>query len=117
MPHNTTSFEQAVERNLRGVHFFSVGAMCGCDECGLSEDATQHEQDCANEGGFSWSSCDSCGSHLGGNRYPAHGIIAETMEAARGAEATHFDVCVDCLMYHANGDLPEDTQQRFGHGY
>lgn len=73
---------------------------------------TERDREGAEEGGFSWSACDSCESHLGGNRYPAHGIIAESMEAAQKPESTitHFDICADCLCYHANGDLPGDEQ-------
>lgn len=137
-------FTDSIAHNLRGVHFFSVGACPGCAECGLEEKEcftcdgagtvfsgsseieipcqrcngtgtitpTERDRECAEEGGFSWSECDSCGSHLGGNRYPAHGIIAESMEAAQKPESeiTHFNVCADCLCWHANGDLPEDLQ-------
>lgn len=53
----------------------------------------------AEEGGFSHSSCDSCGSSLAGDRYPAHYWA--------GGELRHDTVCVDCLMFHANGDVPD----------
>ncbi|MCG3778264.1 MAG: hypothetical protein JW388_0977 [Nitrospira sp.] len=113
-----SAFTDRIDRNLRGLHSFSVGACPGCDECGLAEygDAESRESrhyqvaiSAAAEGDFSWSSCDSCGSGLGGNRYPAHGVIAETMEEAQKPqlEITHFNVCVDCVMYHANGDEPD----------
>lgn len=127
-------FTQDVERNLRGVFFFSVGACPGCADCGLASpcehcdgygvkedesqceacngtgthEPTDHERDIANEAHFSWSQCESCGSNLGGDRHPAHGIIAESVEHAQSKDRdiTHFDVCSDCLFYHANGDLP-----------
>lgn len=50
---------------------------------------------------FSWSACDACGSTLGGDRTPAHGLDTN------GA-VLHMHVCVDCVEYLANGDLPED---------
>lgn len=126
-------YRAEVDRLLHGVEYFSTGAMCGCDECGLgefnradngtitrtvdddetgeereepvSDDEVEHAVSCCDEGGFSWSACDSCGSHLGGDRYPAHGVI----KINDGREIiTHFDICVDCLCYHANGDLPRN---------
>lgn len=67
------------------------------------------EVDIANEAHFSWSQCDSCGSRLGGDRHPAHGVISASMAGAQEPDAnvTHFDICTDCVMYHANGDEPE----------
>lgn len=133
-------FTEAVERNLKGVHFFSVGACPGCEECGLGGEkcfrcdgegetdgaecfecggagkvaSTEHDRECAEEGFFvNSASCDSCGSTLGGQRYPAHGVIAGAIEEAQKKESsiTHFDVCVDCLQYQANGEEPEAWQQ------
>lgn len=146
-----SAFTEAVERNLKGVHFISVGACPGCAECGLADrvcsecsgtstvfvpssnllqgdeievachacagagkfKATELECETAGEGHFSWLPCDGCGSGLGGQRFPLHGVVADTMDEAREAdkEITHFDVCVDCLMYHANGEEPETWQQ------
>jgi hypothetical protein len=57
-----------------------------------------------DEGIFSWSSCDSCGSHLGGSRYAAHAV-------RRGDDGKidiqHISICEDCMLFHANGDEPE----------
>lgn len=82
-----------------------------CNGTGKIE-PSEHDRECADEGGFSWQGCDSCGSPLGGTLYPAHGIIAETMEAAQSKdrEISHFSICTDCVMYHANGDLPENCE-------
>ena len=55
-----------------------------------------------DEGGFSWRACDSCGSTLGGDRYAAHAIDDEGI--------THISICVDCLCFHANGDIPEQWE-------
>ncbi len=106
-------FTGSIERNLRGVEFFSVGACPGCPDCGLENrpcrhcdgdgtgetEPSEHDRECADEGGFSWSPCESCGSTFGGNRYPAHGVI--------DGRRYHFHVCADCLSYHANGDEPD----------
>ena len=100
-----------VARQLEGVFFFSVASACkGCDTCELPDDATDEDYEMAREASFSWSSCDSCGSSLGGDRHPAHGVIADTETEARGGELTHFSVCVDCVMYHANGDVPDNLE-------
>jgi hypothetical protein len=53
----------------------------------------------ADQGSFSWSSCDVCESSLGGDRYPAHYMY--------GKKIGHLLVCVDCLAYGANGEAPE----------
>lgn len=97
------AFLEAIEHNLSGLKFFSVGACPGCDECGLpdvdSMDSAEYES--ADQGDeFSTVSCDSCGSDLAGSRHPAHGFTADDT-------LIHLDVCVDCLMFHANGELPE----------
>lgn len=93
-------YQAAAERNLEGLEFVSTGACPGCDECGLSESPTEHERGCADEGGFSWSSCEACGSTLGGSRYPAHG-------RDKNGDLLHFEVCEDCLMYLNYGQLDD----------
>lgn len=91
--HQTTpqaqAFLAAVIKNLEGLEAFSVGSCPGCEECGGESD----------EPSFSNSECDSCRSSLGGDRHPAHFLYQ--------GEVQHCTVCSDCLMYHANGDLPE----------
>jgi hypothetical protein len=53
---------------------------------------------------FSWSSCESCGSQLGGSRHEAFTIDPTTKEVGE------LSICTDCLMFHANGDLPEGEE-------
>jgi hypothetical protein len=86
-----SKFTDAVESNLDGFELIACGKAESCPECPSGED----------EGSFSWRSCDSCGSPLGGTRYAAHGI------EKTGIEPVHLDICVDCLLYHANGVEPE----------
>jgi hypothetical protein len=58
-----------------------------------------------SEGGFSWHSCGICGSRLGGNREPWHGVDANN-------EIMHFDdACTDCVCWLANGDVPSDCEE------
>ena len=42
------------------------------------------------EGEFSWSACDSCGSTLGGDRYAAHFIDPD-------GNVCHENICIDCV--------------------
>ena len=111
-----TSFVQNIERELEGIRFFSVGPCKGCEVCfghlENPEKPTESDYDAASEGSFSWSRCDSCGSELGKDLYPAHGVIAESDAQARQDDhpIEHFGVCTDCLMFHANGDLPEGEE-------
>ena len=92
-------YTAAVDRCTRGLTFVSVGASAQCSECG-------DDGDSANEGFFSWQACDLCGSTLGGQRYPCHAIMDAEMKPWHG-ELWHGACCVDCLLYFANGDLPE----------
>ena len=90
----------------------SPGICSDCDTC-LSENGYDEDQrfafaqdiesgDCPDEGGFSHHDCECCGSSLAGDRYAAHGHDSDN-------EIVHYDICVDCLMYLANGILPGDT--------
>ena len=94
-----------------GLHYLSVGLCCECGECrsttGLSRKQLKQGAESgsvSDEGGFSRSSCDTCGSCLGGQRYAGHAYI--TLDDGRDV-LTHLDVCTDCLQYIANGELPE----------
>ena len=51
--------------------------------------------------GFSWQVCDLCGA-LPGERYTATAFDTEM------SEYCGLSVCLDCLCYIANGDLPEE---------
>ena len=52
---------------------------------------------------FSWSQCDGCGSSLGGDRTESTGIDED-------GESISLDLCIDCVMYLANGDEPENWE-------
>lgn len=51
--------------------------------------------------GFMMKSCECCGSSLHGDRYKAHKLTA-------GNEIRNYSVCIDCIVYIANGELPEN---------
>jgi hypothetical protein len=60
-----------------------------------------------DEPSFSWASCGICGSTLGGDREVWHGIDDLT------GTLYHFgNACVDCIIYLANGDEPEETNNQ-----
>jgi hypothetical protein len=90
-------YTKAVERNLEGLEAVSVGPCPGCEECADNPEG---------ESGFSWSSCGVCGSTLGGDRFPWHFIFEGEIQHAD-------DCCVDCYIYIANGEEPEDLRKEF----
>lgn len=105
-----SEFTDAIKHNLENLNVMP-GPACGmCSECDyrfdLDEDGRPETQP-DDEGGFSWSSCDSCGSTFGGDRFIAHAFIDNDHTNA----LLHLDICVDCLMFHANGDEPETWRQ------
>jgi len=102
----TATFLEDFQRCTEGIKHISTGIYSKCADCqsawGMDEaelEAGCQSDDVIDEGGFSWSQCAGCGSHLGGNRYAAHGFIGERV--------IHLDVCEDCLIYIANGDEPK----------
>ena len=105
-----SKFTNAIERNWNSNHFtLAPGAATSCNECfwGLSQtekdNLSDEDQQAWDEGSFSHSDCDSCGSMLSGDRFPAHAI-----ERHPNTHIYHIDICVDCLMFHANGQEPEE---------
>jgi hypothetical protein len=100
-------YKAAVDRNLKGLEFISTGACPGCDQCGLEKDCSEHALELAGEAGFSWSPCESCGSALGGDRYPAHGRDSND-------GIVHFTACVDCLHYLNYGQLDDASMDKIG---
>lgn len=52
---------------------------------------------------FSRAPCELCGNNLAGSRHPATLFSYENKEVY-----TPYIVCQDCLMYLANGDVPDD---------
>jgi hypothetical protein len=106
-----STFTDAIRRNLDGLGPVFPGVVHDCPECPDVEDYggdLERYHDEAREPSFSWSSCDSCGSTLGGDRHAAHAWDADADPASAGtAGLYHLDICTDCLFFHANGDEPE----------
>lgn len=86
-----------VDDGVDGIEAFSVGTCHACDEC--NPEGVDEDVELEAEGVFSWASCDTCGCSLGGDRHPAHGWFEGSL--------VHFDVCTDCLLYFANGELSD----------
>lgn len=102
-------FAERFKQQTEGLEAVSCGLCPGCAQCANDYGMDQDEFDAAYEGGevfdegnFSHSSCDTCGSHLGGDRYASHALL--------DGEIIHMESCVDCLMYIANGETP-DTEE------
>lgn len=53
---------------------------------------------------FSRTQCDSCGTTLAGDRSEAWGLYRDENDQL---QTIQMEICTDCMMYHANGDLPE----------
>ena len=106
-----SEYSDRVEHYLKGLEAVSTGICPGCEECRdtYSPESTMDEYDglwssgeVCDEGGFSCSHCEICGSGLGGDRYLWHAVDSNN-------EIIHGDnCCVDCLMYLNNGDEPEE---------
>ena len=97
------------EHFTKGMDALSTGHCPGCEQCaddhGVDQDtfdAGVESGEIPNEGSFSWSGCDLCGSALGGTLEPYHYWDKETDTIVHG-----FGACVDCICYIANGDEPE----------
>ena len=86
-----------------------------CPECGADWDGCAEEceecgcdRECAEEPSFSWNGCDCCGSMLGGDLHPVIGWL-KGAQAGGYTEKYQWDgrACTDCVLFFANGDLPE----------
>ena len=103
-----SAFTEAIEHSLDGLEHASTGLAPQCPDCqsdyGMSPRMfyTAVISDTVfDEGSFSSDFCDCCGSSLGGSRYAAHAFD-------KSGRLYHLEICVDCLMYIANGDEPDD---------
>lgn len=101
-----SAYLDAFHRETDGLKHLAVSLVGDCESCRFPystdpEDFKRRVEagELNDEGGFSWSSCDACGSHLGGQRYSAHAFTEK-------GERLHLEVCEDCLVFIANGDEP-----------
>lgn len=118
MPWTRQSYEEyqkAVEGAWQGFEAVSTGACFGCEKCReyWDEEEDDDSREMLEEGFFSNCPCFSCNSHLGGQRYPAHGIPipGSVTEEENGnlsqGEIVHFDICSDCVYYLNYGRLDD----------
>jgi len=107
LPRDIQTYLENIRRSLKGCEkSFSVGDCPTCSQC-FPDGYQEGDQ---VEPSFSKNPCDSCRSHFGGDRFPAHWLYTSELSETYGheeKELIHCEVCVDCLAYHANGDLPE----------
>ncbi len=107
-----SAFTDSIAHHCENLHV-AVGPAASCQECrdayGIPDyaDDDMAQERMLDEGSFSWSQCDSCGSTLGGDRYDAHGIAVSSTGFVADYEPLHLSICSDCLFFHANGDEPE----------
>lgn len=90
-------FIERFEATTKSMEALSTGFCPDCFDCterGLTEEGGGAQ-------GFSWRPCETCGSRLGGDREAAHYLDSDR-------EINHVSVCIDCLHYIANGDIPEE---------
>ena len=89
--------------HMKGLTAISTGICPGCQECADTHADGDVEKlqrlwetgRLADEASFSWSACECCGSHLGGDRTVAHAVDSKN-------ETIHMDgFCMDCVFYIA----------------
>ena len=113
-----SKFTDAIERELEGLVRCNPGPASCCPECvdqfgfccAASMREAEEDSRVVDEGGFSSSSCDSCGSSLGGDRYVAHAFEDDGDGNPVTDSVVHLSICTDCLLFHANGDEPESWE-------
>ena len=106
-----SKYTDAVDSNLNGLTAVSSGVCPGCEECADEHSVDLEELQLGWESGkifsepsFSARGCGVCGSNLAGDLETWHAIDDNT------GTLYHFkDMCVDCVVYIANGDEPEAT--------
>lgn len=70
----------------------------GCGEC----------EACANTDEFSSRRCATCGTDLAGARHPLAYVSPELARAGSDDAVIRVAGCTDCLLYVANGDIPDN---------
>ena len=94
-----SQFTESVDHYCKGL---TIAVGCRGIECEYADGDEDH----SCETSFSWQQCDSCGSTLGGDRSEAWGIPLKRKPGE--VELIQMSICVDCMMYHANGDEPQE---------
>jgi len=110
-----SAYTEAVASNIKNLKGVSTGICPGCEQCaddhGISveEITEQYEKgSVCDEPHFTWSGCDICGSTFGLDAEAWHWVDKN------GVIIHESNACVDCVVYLANGDEPEQWQQHPG---
>ena len=124
LPDDVKAFIATFTRGIDGMRDVSIGGSCpGCPTCmerdGYDDENAHREawstgDLIGDEGSFSSARCDICKTTLAGDRYVWHWVSGDpnaTPPEPRAIEHEN-DACTDCLMFHANGDLPEQRRAR-----
>lgn len=95
-------YTNAVAHYSDGLH---ISPGCAGEQCEHADGDVEHY--C--EASFSSCQCDSCGSTLAGDRLPATAFIPTEPrpDSPPMGEVIELSICVDCVMYWANGDVPD----------
>ncbi len=106
------AYIDAFNRRTSDLQFLSCGICSKCSDCQSTFDAGELtlerliQDGLTDEGGYSRSGCDCCGSSLYQMLYAGHAYV----DLGGKQVLTHLDLCVDCMLYIANGQLPERWQ-------
>jgi len=92
-------FEKSFADGTDGLRFFSVGSTCQCPDCNPDDEP---EESFSFEPFFSFRPCDVCSRSLGGTKDAAHYVDDD-------GEVCHMEICRDCLLYGAYGQLDDAT--------
>ena len=104
-------FKERFKRHTKGLEAISCGLCSKCSDCQSTFDVgeTQLEWIIQNglcdDGGISRSGCDTCGNSLYQLLYAGHAW----MQLDGKQVLTHLEICQDCMLYIANGQLPRDN--------
>ncbi len=113
-----SEFTDAIAHRMDGREAISTGICSGCGLClntyGYdTQEALDEDYGLGNltdEPHFSKSPCDCCGSSMSGDRHDAHFTIPDSKGSVIGQPLHHMEICTDCLLYLANGDVPENWE-------
>ena len=102
------TYTERVARYLEGIEPVNAGACPGCRDCGLddlhdaNDDPDRYDAATVSHE-FTWHRCEACRRpNNAGRRFAAHGSL--------DGDTVHLDVCDDCRMFIAYGDVPEDER-------
>lgn len=101
------------DRRTKGLKYLSSGICAACCDCQSNygyDSPGELERaivdGLCDEGGISRAGCDCCGNSLQQKLYDGHAFIE-----LNGKEVlTHLDLCEDCVMFIANGDMPQNWE-------